>query len=224
MSLPLWLKWLFCYIPQTKNKNLFLMKIVSITYPLDCLANEPEAHKHFSVLCKPDAALLTGGKPFFFPDFTSSIDAKLQLVVRIDKIGKSIAERFAHRYYNEAALGVHLCASDLLPKSLNSLPHENVASSFESSSVVGRFVAKEAVLSSPFTYLLQVNKHTVCAWEEPHACTLIDKAISLSSKFFTLKIGDLICLTAPFQGTPLHISEHIQAHIGEQNNLDFWVK
>ena len=66
-----------------------------------------------TIFMKSDSSLLKDGKPFFIPDFSSEIHYETELVVKIDRLGKNIAERFAHRYYSEVTVGIDFTARDL---------------------------------------------------------------------------------------------------------------
>jgi len=62
---------------------------------------------------KPDTAIQPKGHPFFIPDFSNEIHYEVELVVKIDKIGKNIDEKFAHKYYNQIGLGIDFTARDI---------------------------------------------------------------------------------------------------------------
>ena len=98
-----------------------------------------------TIFMKSDSSLLKDGKPFFIPDFSSEIHYETEIVVKIDRLGKNIAERFAHRYYNEVTVGIDFTARDLQNKlRAQGLPWE-ISKAFDNSAVLGTFVPLERV-------------------------------------------------------------------------------
>ena len=98
-----------------------------------------------TIFMKSDSSLLKDGKPFFIPDFSSEIHCETEIVVKIDRLGKNIAERFAHRYYNEVTVGIDFTARDLQNKlRAQGLPWE-ISKAFDNSAVLGTFVPLERV-------------------------------------------------------------------------------
>ncbi len=94
------------------------------------------------VFLKADSSLLKNGKPFFIPDFMGPIDYETEVVVRICKLGKSIPQRFAHRYYDAVTVGIDFTSRDYLKKAReNGLPWD-ICMGFDGSSVLGEWVEK----------------------------------------------------------------------------------
>ena len=99
------------------------------------------------VFMKPDTSLLRNGNPFFMPDFSNEIHYETELVVKINRLGKNISEKFAHRYYEEVTVGIDFTARDLQMKQKElGLPWE-IAKSFDNSAAIGEFVPKDACCS-----------------------------------------------------------------------------
>lgn len=177
------------------------------------------------IFTKPDSALLKDGKPFFIPDFTQQCDYETELVVRICRLGKNIAPRFAHRYYDAATVGIDFTARDMQRKfRKDGLPWE-LCKGFDGSAVVGDFIAKEelpAIQEIPFR--LDINGETVQQGYSGDMIHSVDDIIAYVSRFFTLKIGDLL-----FTGTPVgvgtaEIGQHLQGYIQDRKVLDFNVR
>ena len=178
-----------------------------------------------TIFMKSDSSLLKDGKPFFIPDFSSDVQYEAEIVVRIDRLGKNIAERFAHRYYSEVTVGIDFTARDL-QKRLRSegLPWE-ISKAFDSSAVVGTFAGLDAlgaVDSLPFR--LDVNGRTVQAGCTADMLFPVDRIIAYVSRFFTLKMGDLIYTGTPAGVGPVSIGDHLQGYVREQKLLDFYVR
>lgn len=149
---------------------------------------------------KPDTALLSGPKnEFYIPDFSSDIHYEAELVVKINKVGKNIAERFAHRYYEEISLGIDFTARDIQGElKKKSLPWE-ISKAFDNSAAVGRFVSKGLYgkVVGELNFQLEIDGKTVQSGNTSDMIHSVDKIIAYASRFFTLKTGDLI-----FTGTP----------------------
>ena len=86
---------------------------------------------------KPDSALCLDNKPFFLPDFSKEIHHEIELVIKINRLGKNIEAKFAPRYYDEIGLGIDFTARDLQRQLIEKgLPWEK-AKAFDSSAVLG---------------------------------------------------------------------------------------
>ena len=205
------------------------MKIIAVG--MNYAAHNKELH-HTLVLTEPtifmkaDSALLKDGKPFFIPDFTQELHYETEIVVKIDRLGKNIAERFAHRYYHEVTVGIDFTARDLQRQLREKgLPWE-LSKAFDNSAVVGEFVPLEqigvAIQQIPFH--LDINGKTVQQGHTQDMLFTVDQIVAYVSRFFTLKIGDLIYTGTPVGVGPVQIDDHLQGYIGEQKLLDFYVR
>lgn len=147
---------------------------------------------------KPETAILLKRQPFYIPDFTQDVHHEVELVVKINKLGKNIEERFAHKYYQEITVGIDFTARDLQAQlKAKGLPWER-AKGFDGSAVVGKFVNKNDFPDlNKLSFWLTKNQEEVQKGNTAQMIFSIDKIISEISKYFTLKIGDLI-----FTGTP----------------------
>jgi 2-keto-4-pentenoate hydratase/2-oxohepta-3-ene-1,7-dioic acid hydratase in catechol pathway len=149
---------------------------------------------------KPDTALLSGDKSrFYIPDFSSDVHYETELIVRIDKMGKNIAERFAYRYYNEITLGIDFTARDIQTGLKQRSQPLEISKAFDNSAAVGRFVPKEKYGKSiqELDFALKIDEKVVQSANTNEMLHSVDKIIAFASRFFTLKTGDLI-----FTGTP----------------------
>ncbi|GHT07234.1 2-hydroxyhepta-2,4-diene-1,7-dioate isomerase [Bacteroidia bacterium] len=178
------------------------------------------------IFMKPDTALLKNGKPFYIPDFSEDMQYETEIVVKIDRLGKSIARRFAPRYYNEITVGIDMTARDLQRKfKKNGLPWE-LCKSFDGSAVIGDFISLEEneLNINQIPFRLDIDGKTVQAGNTADMLFKIDEIIEYVSRFITLKMGDLI-----FTGTPagvgnINIDNHLQGYIGDKKLLDFQIK
>lgn len=150
------------------------------------------------VFMKPDSAVLLKQHPFVLPEFSNEVHHEIELIVKINKVGKYIEPKFAHKYYDEISVGIDFTARDLQDQlKSKGLPWEK-AKAFDGSAVIGEFLSKEQ-----FASLDDVNfellKNGAVAQKGNSILMLwkIDELVAYVSQFFTLKIGDII-----FTGTP----------------------
>lgn len=177
------------------------------------------------IFMKPDTALLKDGKPFFLPDFSDEVHYETELVVKIGRLGKNIDERFAHRYYDEMTVGIDFTARDLQRRQKElGLPWE-IAKAFDNSAAVGTFIPKgNAENIRNVDFHLNINGHTVQRGNTQDLIYSVDKIVAYVSRFFTLKIGDLIFTGTPAGVGAVSINDHLQGYIGSEKLLDFRVK
>jgi 2-keto-4-pentenoate hydratase/2-oxohepta-3-ene-1,7-dioic acid hydratase in catechol pathway len=147
---------------------------------------------------KPDSAILLKQHPFVIPEFSQDIHHEIEVIVRINKVGKYIDARFAHKYYDEISVGIDFTARDVQDQlKAKGLPWEK-AKSFDGSAVIGDFLPKNQFISlENITFELTNNNKTVQKSNTRNMLWKIDELISFISQYFTLKIGDII-----FTGTP----------------------
>jgi len=152
---------------------------------------------------KPDSSILLKKQAFFIPEFSNDVHHEVELLVKINKIGKHIDRKFAHKYYDEIGLGIDFTARDLQTElKKNGLPWEK-AKSFDGSAVVGKFINKQEIKDiDDITFNLQVNGNIVQQGNSSQMTWNIDGLIEYISKYFTLKIGDII-----FTGTPAGVGK-----------------
>lgn len=150
------------------------------------------------IFLKPDTSILLKKQPFFIPEFSQDVHHEVELLVRINKIGKHIDQKFAHKYYDEIGLGIDFTARDLQAQlKEKGLPWEK-AKAFDGAAVVGKFIKKEQFPDlNNIDFSLKKNGKTVQKSNSMLMIWKIDALIEYISKYFTLKIGDII-----FTGTP----------------------
>lgn len=150
------------------------------------------------IFLKPDSAVLPDKAPFVIPDFSSDIHHEIEVIVKINKLGKYIDPKFAHKYYDEIGLGIDFTARDVQNKlKEKGLPWEK-AKAFDGSAIIGDFIPKNEFSSTEnITFELTNNGQTVQKGNTANMLWKIDEIIAYVSQFFTLKKGDII-----FTGTP----------------------
>ena len=204
------------------------MKIIAVG--MNYAAHNKELHHTLeitepTIFLKADSSLLKDGKPFFIPDFSSEMHYETELVVKIDRLGKNIAERFAHRYYNEVTVGIDFTARDLQRRLREQgLPWE-ISKAFDNSAAIGTFVPlNEAGEVNHLSFHLDINGQTVQQGCTEDMLFSVDKIIAYVSRFFTLKIGDLIYTGTPAGIGAVHIGDHLEGYLGDRKLLDFHVR
>jgi 2-keto-4-pentenoate hydratase/2-oxohepta-3-ene-1,7-dioic acid hydratase in catechol pathway len=150
------------------------------------------------IFLKPDTAVLPKKTPFVIPEFSNDIHHEIEILVKINKVGKYIDTKFAHKYYDEIGLGIDMTARDVQNKlKEKGLPWEK-AKAFDGSAIIGDFIPKNNFISMEnITFELTNNGHTVQKGNTSNMLWKINEIISYVSKYFTLKKGDII-----FTGTP----------------------
>jgi 2-keto-4-pentenoate hydratase/2-oxohepta-3-ene-1,7-dioic acid hydratase in catechol pathway len=166
---------------------------------------ENEKPKEPVVFIKPDTAILLKKQPFFIPDFSNDVHHEVEVLVKINKVGKHISKKFAHKYYNEIGLGIDFTARDLQNKlKEKGLPWEK-AKSFDGAAVIGNWMQKSKFQDlDNLNFKLFKNDECVQTGNTSHMLWKIDALIEYISKYFTLKIGDVI-----FTGTPAGVGKVI---------------
>ena len=170
---------------------------------------ENEKPKEPVVFIKPDTAILLKKQPFFIPDFSNDVHHEVEVLVKINKVGKHISKKFAHKYYNEIGLGIDFTARDLQNKlKEKGLPWEK-AKSFDGAAVIGNWMQKSKFQDlDNLNFKLFKNDECVQTGNTSHMLWKIDALIEYISKYFTLKIGDVI-----FTGTPAGVGKVIATDI-----------
>lgn len=177
------------------------------------------------VFLKADSCLLKGGKPFFVPDDLGRIDFEAEVVVRISRLGKSIPERFAHRYYDALTLGIDFTAYDVQRQLAAKGWPLDLAKNFDGSAAIGEWVPVEKLpLVGQLPFHLDINGQTVQDDATSSMLHTIDATIAYLSRTFTLKTGDLLFTGTPAGSGPVHVNDHLEGWLKEQKVLDFYCK
>jgi 2-keto-4-pentenoate hydratase/2-oxohepta-3-ene-1,7-dioic acid hydratase in catechol pathway len=177
------------------------------------------------VFTKADSALLTDGRPFFIPSYTKRCEYETELCVRINHLGRSIPERFAHRYYDAVTVGVDITARDMQERfRREGLPWE-LCKGFDGSAVLGDFIPVERFAHMQnIRFRLDIDGHTV---QQGHTADMlfgIDELVSYVSRFFMLKTGDLIFTGTPVGVGPLQIGQHVEGYLEGEKVLAFNIR
>jgi len=188
------------------------------------LNNEIPAEPVFFM--KPDSALLRNNNPFYMPDWTNEVHHEIELVIKINRLGKNIEKRFAHRYYDEVGLGIDFTARDVQRKlKEKGLPWEK-AKAFDQSAVLSSAFLPVSIFPDPDSihFKLNVNNSTV---QHGHSGLMIfgfDEIIEHVSKYVTLKIGDLIYTGTPAGVGAVKIGDRLEGYLEDKKLLDFMIK
>jgi 2-keto-4-pentenoate hydratase/2-oxohepta-3-ene-1,7-dioic acid hydratase in catechol pathway len=177
------------------------------------------------IFLKPDTAILRKNQDFYFPSFTKEINYEVEIIVKIDREGKNISEKFAHKYYQEVGVGFDFTAKDLIEKYKSlGLPWD-LAKGFNGSAPISDFIHKDK-----FTSLQNINfsfKQNGILKQSSNTKEMfysIDQLIVYVSQFYTLKKGDLIFTGTPTGIGPIAIGDHLEAFIEDQKMIEFYVK
>lgn len=177
------------------------------------------------IFMKPDSAILKDGKPFFIPDFCRQVDYETELVVRISRLGKNIAERFAHRYYDAVTVGIDFTARDLQRKFRAEGRPWELCKGFDNSAAIGDWIPVERFADiQNIRFHLDIDGQTV-----QRGCTCdmlftVDQIIAYVSRFMTLKMGDLLYTGTPVGVGPVSIGQHLQGYLEGERVLDFYIR
>ena len=174
---------------------------------------------------KPETAIQPKGHPFFIPDFSDDIHYEVELVVKIDKTGKNIEEKYAYKYYNEIGLGIDFTARDIQEEcKAKGLPWEK-AKGFDGAAQISRtFINKSELDLNDISFLLEKNGEQVQVGNSKNMLFSFDKIISYISKFYTLKIGDLIYTGTPEGVGKVEEGETLKGFIGDKEMFKIAVK
>ncbi|WP_254561940.1 fumarylacetoacetate hydrolase family protein [Dyadobacter diqingensis] len=177
------------------------------------------------IFLKPETAQVRAGEPFFYPDFSKDIHHEVELVVKINRVGKNIEERFAHKYYDEIGVGIDFTARDLQSElKSKGLPWE-LAKAFNGSAPVSEFVPIadfEDIQNINFS--LEVNGETRQSGNSSMMLYRINYLISFVSKYFMLKKGDLIFTGTPKGVSSVQIGDRLTAYIEGKKLLELAVR
>ncbi|WP_421920229.1 fumarylacetoacetate hydrolase family protein [Marinifilum sp.] len=177
------------------------------------------------VFSMPDSALLKNNNDFYYPDFSKDIHHELEVVVKINRVGKNIPNEFAHRYYEEIGLGIDFTARDIQAEcKKKGLPWEK-AKAFDGAAPISKFISKNKFKSvDNLSFNLDINGERVQAGNTANMIFSIDYLISYLSQYFTLKIGDMIYTGTPEGVGPVKIGDHLVAELEGEKLLDFHVR
>ena len=178
------------------------------------------------IFMKPDSAILKDGKPFFIPGFSSEVHYETEVVVRICRLGKNIAPRFAHRYYDAVTVGIDFTARDLQRKFREVGNPWELCKGFDNSAAIGSFISLEQAGGDlqNLDFHLTIDDKEVQRGNTSNMLFKVDDIISYISRFMTLKIGDLLFTGTPAGVGPVSIGQHLQGYLGKEKLLDFNIR
>ena len=184
-----------------------------------------EKPKEPVIFLKPDTAILLKKQPFFIPDFSDEVHHEVEVLVKINRVGKYIDSKFAHKYYEQIGLGIDFTARDLQQELKGKgLPWEK-SKAFDGSAVIGKWVSKsnyENVNNIPFS--LFKNNQIVQSSTTEDMLWGIDEIIAYVSQYFTLKIGDIIFTGTPSGVGKVQSNDFLKGYIGEEEFFSIKVK
>ena len=198
------------------------MNYIQHNKELDGTLYKPEEPVIFT---KADSSLLKDGKPFFLPEEMGRVDYETELVVRICKLGKSIPQRFAHRYYDAVTVGIDFTARELQQRLRAEGKPWDLCKGFDGAAVIGQWVDISKFRDiQAIHFHLDVNGHTVQQGCSSDMLFKVDEIIAYISRYFTLKTGDLLYTGTPVGVGPVHINDHLTGWIDDRKVLEFNVK
>lgn len=176
------------------------------------------------IFSKPDTALLKNGEPFYIPSFSNDVHHEIELVIKINKVGKKIQEKFARHYFSEIGLGIDFTARDKQNElKAKGLPWE-LAKAFDGSAPIGNFINIENIDLKNIDFSLQKNGQLVQQGNTSQMIFSFEQIVSFVSQYFTLKVGDLIYTGTPAGVSQVNIGDHLEGFIGNESMLICEVK
>ncbi len=175
---------------------------------------------------KPDSSLLRNNEPFYIPSWTKEVHHEIELVIKINRVGKNIEKRFAYRYFDEIGLGIDFTARDVQNKLKdNGLPWEK-SKAFDQSAVISTIFLDKNVFPVPEAIFFKLDKNGKSVQEGNSELMIFsfEEIISHVSKYVTLKIGDLIYTGTPAGVGPVRIGDHLEGYLEDKILLDFMIK
>lgn len=175
---------------------------------------------------KPDSALLQKNSPFYYPDFSNNVHYECELVVKINRLGKSIPEKYARNYYSEVAIGLDMTCRDIQEKEIeNSLPW-SISKAFDYSAPMSKFISLDNLGKNiqNLDFKLLKNGETVQQTSTSNMIFSVDKLISYLSKYMTLKIGDMIFTGTPCGVGPIKIGDSLEGFLEGKSILKCEIK
>lgn len=186
---------------------------------LDGTLYKPESPVIFT---KADSSLLKDKKPFFIPDDLGQIDYETELVVRICRLGKSIPQRFAHRYYDAVTVGIDFTARDLQRKLRDAGQPWDLCKGFDGAAAIGDWMSVDKFHDiQSIRFHLDINGNTVQQGFSGEMLFKVDELIAYISRYFTLKTGDIIYTGTPVGVGPVKIDDHLEGYLEDYKVLEF---
>jgi len=177
------------------------------------------------VFMKPDTSLLKNNKPFYIPDFTNELHYETELIIKFNRLGKNIDSIFANRYYAEIGLGIDFTARDLQRKLKAEGKPWEISKAFDNSAVIGNFLpVTELGDVQNIQFRLDLNGKTVQNGNSSDMIFQINELVAYVSRFFTIKIGDLLFTGTPVGVGKVEVGDRLEGYIFNNKMFDFLVK
>lgn len=177
------------------------------------------------IFMKPDSAILKDNKPFFLPNFSQSIHYETEIILKINRIGKNIQPKFAHRYFDQIGLGIDFTARDIQQRLKSEGKPWEICKGFDGSAVIGNFFDKKTFSNvEKIDFYLTIDGEKVQEGCSADMIYAFDEIISYISRFFTLKIGDIIFTGTPVGVNKVAIGNRLEGYIDQRKAFDFLVK
>lgn len=203
------------------------MKIICVgrNYPAHIEELENQRPKEPVLFIKPDTSILQKKQAFYLPHFTQEAHYEVEVMVKIDRIGKHIAPNFASKYYSQIGLGIDFTARSLQSElKAKGLPWEK-AKAFDGSALVGEWFSKNQFSDiNALSFRLDKNGTTVQQGNTAQMLWKINELIAYCSQFFTLKIGDLIFTGTPAGVGPVGEGDHLVGFLENREAFSLKVK
>ena len=177
------------------------------------------------IFIKPDSSLIQKNSPFIIPSFSNIIHYEIEVLVLINRLGRHIDEEFSHKYYDKITVGVDFTARDYQSElKKKGLPWEK-SKAFDGSALVGEWKDKNTFddLKNLEFYLLK-NDEKVQHSNISKMLWSIDELISHSSKFFTLKIGDILFTGTPSGVGPVKKNDFLEGYLNDEKLFSIKIK
>lgn len=177
------------------------------------------------VFMKPDTAILRSNKPFYIPDFSEDLHYETEIIIKFNRLGKNIAPEFASRYFAEVGLGVDFTARDLQRRLKTEGKPWEICKAFDNSAVIGNFLPVSQINDiQNINFRLDINGKTVQQGNTKDMIFPVDILIAHISRFFTIKIGDILFTGTPAGVGKVAIGDRLEGYIFEDKMFDFRIK
>ena len=202
------------------------MKIIAIgrNYAAHIAELNNEKPSQPVVFMKPDTALLRNNAPFYYPDFSKDIHFEVEILLKINREGKYIDPKFAHKYYEEIGIGIDFTARDLQQQCKEKgLPWE-IAKAFNGSAPISDFVSKTDFDLANLNFSLHQNGDMKQQGNTSLMLFPFDEIVAYVSRYFTLKKGDIIFTGTPAGVGPIAMGDKLEAFIEGTKMLEVEIK
>lgn len=203
------------------------MKIVCVgrNYAAHIEELQNEKPKHPVLFLKPDTTILQKKQPFFIPHFSNDIHYEVEVLVKIQRLGKHIHPEFAHKYYSQIGLGIDFTARSVQNElKEKGLPWEK-AKAFDGSTLIGEWYNKNTFESlEDISFSLEKNGEKVQLGNTSNMLWKIDELIAYCSQYFTLKIGDVLFTGTPSGVGAVSLGDHLVGYLEGQQAFSVKIK